>query len=138
MSLSTLIATGFEKSLRHTGVPDGPWYEGRVHQVQQDHVSLRFDDTFSTYKGTKFDVNFTLNRLPHRRMHQALANSWKESRILFPRGEHILRNLPVSVMQRNSISPVNRRIAEDPEQFETVVAIVHQPPGSPPFVVFGP
>ncbi|KAJ7918136.1 RNA helicase [Mycena leptocephala] len=124
--------------VRHTGVPDGPWYEGRVHQVQQDHVSLRFDDTFSTYKGTKFDVNFTLNRLPHRRMHQALANSWKESRILFPRAEHILRNLPVSVMQRNSISPVNRRIAEDPEQFETVVAIVHQPPGSPPFVVFGP
>ncbi|KAJ7676479.1 P-loop containing nucleoside triphosphate hydrolase protein [Mycena rosella] len=124
--------------VKHTGVPDGPWYEGRVHQVHQDHVSLRFADTFSTYRGTKFDVKFTLNRLPHRRMHQALVNPWKESRVLFPRAEHILRNLPVSASQRSSISPVNRRIAEDPEQFETVAAIVHQPPGSPPFVVFGP
>ncbi|KAJ7484325.1 P-loop containing nucleoside triphosphate hydrolase protein [Mycena latifolia] len=124
--------------VRHTGMPDGPWYEGRVHQVHQAHVSLRFDDKFSTYKGTKFDVKFTLNRLPHRRMHQALTNSWKESRILFPGAEHILRKLPVSVSERSSISPVNRRIAEDPEQFETVVAIVNQPPGSPPFVVFGP
>ncbi|KAJ7074967.1 P-loop containing nucleoside triphosphate hydrolase protein [Mycena belliarum] len=123
--------------VRHTGVPDGPWYEGRVHQVHQNHVSLRFDDRFSTYKGTKFDVKFTLNRLPHRRMHQALTNSWKESRILFPRAEHILRNLRVTALQRNT-SPVNRLIAEDPEQFETVVAILNQPAGSPPFVVFGP
>ncbi|KAJ7676478.1 P-loop containing nucleoside triphosphate hydrolase protein [Mycena rosella] len=132
------VIVGDSILVRQTGVPDSPWYEGRVHQVHQTHVSLRFDDTFSTYKGTKFDIKFTLNRLPARRMHQALANSWKESRILFPRAEHISRNLRVSVMQRNGISPVNRRIAEDPEQFETVVAIVHQPPGSPPFVVFGP
>ncbi|KAF7378134.1 RNA helicase [Mycena sanguinolenta] len=93
---------------------------------------------FSTYKGTKFDVKFTLNRLPHRRMHYALTNSFKESRIFFPRAEHLLRNQKVSTLQRNSLSPANRRIVEDPEQFETVVAIVHQPPGSPPFVVFGP
>ncbi|KAJ6600012.1 RNA helicase [Mycena vulgaris] len=123
--------------VKHTGV-EGPWYEGRIHQVHQTHVSLRFDDKFSTYKGTKFDIKFTLNRLPHRRMHQALTNPWKESRILFPRAEHVLRNLRVTVTQRNSISPVNRLIAEDPEQLETVVAIVNQPPGSPPFVVFGP
>ncbi|KAJ7096052.1 RNA helicase [Mycena epipterygia] len=124
--------------VRHTGVPDGPWYEGRVHQVHQSHVSLRFDDSFSTYKGTKFDVKFTLNRLPHRRMHQALTNPFKESRILFPRAEHISRNLRVTVTQRESITPVNRRIADDPEQLETVAAIVHQPRGSVPFVVFGP
>ncbi|KAJ7669415.1 RNA helicase [Mycena polygramma] len=124
--------------VRHTGVAEGPWFEGRVHKVYQSHVSLRFGENFSTYKGTKFDVKFTLNRLPHRRMHQALTNSFKESRILFPRDEHILRNRRVSASERDSITPVNRRIAEDPEQFETVVAIVHQPRGSPPFVVFGP
>ncbi|KAJ7096045.1 RNA helicase [Mycena epipterygia] len=124
--------------IRHTGVSDGPWYEGRIHQVYQNHVSLRFDDKFSTYKGIKFDVNFTLNRLPHRRMHQALTNSFKESRLLFPRAEHLTRNLRVSATQRNSITPVNRRIADDPEQLETVAAIVHQPRGSVPFVVFGP
>ncbi|KAJ6572149.1 P-loop containing nucleoside triphosphate hydrolase protein [Mycena capillaripes] len=124
--------------VKNTGVADGPWFEGRVHKVHQTHVSLRFDEKFSTYKGTKFDVKFTLNRLPHRRMHQALTNSFKESRFLFPRAEHISRNQRVSASQRDSVTPVNRRIAEDPEQFETVAAILHQPPGSPPFVVFGP
>ncbi|KAJ7249435.1 RNA helicase [Mycena rebaudengoi] len=89
--------------VRHTGVEEGPWYEGRVHH------------------GTKFDVRFTLNRLPHRRMHQALINSFKPRQILFP-----------------GITPVNRQIAEDPEQLETVAAILHQPPGSVPFIVFGP
>jgi helicase MOV-10 len=79
-----------------------------------------------------------LNRLPHRRMHQALTNSFRESRILFPRAEHLLRNQRVSDSERNNVTPVNRRIAEDLEQLETVVAIVHQPRGSPPFVVFGP
>ncbi|KAJ6581930.1 P-loop containing nucleoside triphosphate hydrolase protein [Mycena capillaripes] len=110
----------------------------RVHKLHQSHLSLRFDEKFNTNKGTKFDVKFTLNRLPHRRMHQALTNSFKESRIFFPRAEHLLRNQKVLAFQRNSVSPVNRRIVEAPEQFETVVAIVHQPPGSPPFVVFGP
>ncbi|KAJ7266375.1 P-loop containing nucleoside triphosphate hydrolase protein [Mycena haematopus] len=123
--------------VKHTGA-DGSWFEGRVHKVHQNRLSLRFDDRFSTYKGTKFDVKFTLNRLPHRRMHHALTNPFKESRIVFPRAEHLRRNQRVSALQRNSISPVNRRIVEDPEQFETVVAIVHQPLGSPPFVVFGP
>ncbi|KAF8206083.1 P-loop containing nucleoside triphosphate hydrolase protein [Mycena galopus ATCC 62051] len=124
--------------VRHTGVEDGAWFEGRVHKVHQNRVSLRFDDRFSTYKGTKFDVKFTLNRLPHRRMHHALTNNFKESRIVFPRAEHLLRNTRVTALQRNSISCVNRRIVEDAEQFDAVVAIVHQPPGSPPFVVFGP
>lgn len=71
-------------------------------------------------------------------MHQALTNPFKESRILFPRAEHLSRNQRVSVGQRNSITPVNRLIAEDPEQLETVAAIVHQPKGAPPFIVFGP
>lgn len=71
-------------------------------------------------------------------MHQALTNAFKESRILFPRAEHLSRNQRVSVSERDSISPVNRLIAEDPEQLETVAAIVHQPRGSPVFIVFGP
>ncbi|KAJ6608222.1 P-loop containing nucleoside triphosphate hydrolase protein [Mycena sp. CBHHK59/15] len=125
--------------VKRTGEAEGPWYEGRVHQVHSNHVSLRFDeDQFSTYKGSKFDVRFTLNRLPHRRMHQALTNSFKESRILFPRAEHLSGNRPLTHAQCGSITPINRLIGEDPEQFETVAAIVHQPKGSVPFVVFGP
>ncbi|KAJ7474539.1 P-loop containing nucleoside triphosphate hydrolase protein [Mycena galericulata] len=114
--------------VRHTGASDGPQYEGRVHKVHPAHY----------YQGTKFDVNFTLNRVPHRRMHQALTNSFKESRILFPRAEHLSRKVRVTAGQLNSITPVNRLIAEDPEQLETVAAIVHQPKGAPPFIVFGP
>ncbi|KAJ7199232.1 P-loop containing nucleoside triphosphate hydrolase protein [Mycena pura] len=124
--------------VRRTDAAEGPWYEGRVHKVHESHVSLRFGETFSTYKGTKFDVHFTLNRLPHRRMHQALTNSFKESRILFPGAQHISQHQRASAAQINSIMPMNRHIADDPEQLETVAAIVHRPRGSVPFVVFGP
>ncbi|KAJ7636868.1 P-loop containing nucleoside triphosphate hydrolase protein [Roridomyces roridus] len=124
--------------VRLTETPDGPQYEGRVHQVHENHVSLRFDDRFSTYKGTKFDVNFTLNRLPHRRMHQALTNNFKESRIFFPRGEHLIRKWRVLKKEKETITVFNRLIAQDPEQLDAVAAIVHQPRGSPPHIVFGP
>ncbi|KAK7052594.1 RNA helicase [Favolaschia claudopus] len=125
--------------VRRCGEPDATWYEGRVHRIQYDYISLRFDDTkFNTYKGNRFDVRFTLNRLPHRRMHQGLTGILKESRILFPVAHHLLRNARVVASEYEDFSPVNRLIAEDEEQLDTVLAIVNQPPGSPPFVVFGP
>ncbi|KAJ7056200.1 RNA helicase [Mycena amicta] len=124
--------------VKHTGSEDGPWYEGRVHQVHQNDVSLRFGDRFSTYKGTKFDVRFTLNRLPLRRMHQALANPAKPERILFPGSQHGSQSRRCSAEELAAIVPVNRLVAEDREQLETVAAIVHRPPGSVPFVIFGP
>ncbi|KAF7323583.1 RNA helicase [Mycena kentingensis (nom. inval.)] len=127
--------------LRHTGVEDGPWYEGRVHQVHQKHLSLRFGDNFSTYRGTKFDVRFTLNRLPLRRMHQALTNASNQERILFPTVDHMKGKRNVrrcSEEQIAAIVPVNRLVAEDREQLETVAAIVNRPRGTVPFVIFGP
>lgn len=126
-------------SCRLTGSStDQPWYQGRVHEVHQNHVSLRFDDKFSTYRGTKFDVLFTLNRLPYRRMHQVLTNSNNPARLLFPEPAHILNVSRLSRAQIDSIVPVNRLIGEDEEQLETVAVIVHQPRGSVPFVIFGP
>ncbi|KAF7313870.1 RNA helicase [Mycena chlorophos] len=124
--------------IKHSGSEDGPWYEGRVHQVRQNHVSLRFGEDFSTYRGTKFDVRFTLNRLPLRRMHQALTNESRPARILFPDASHKSVKRPCSEEQLAEIVPVNRLIAQDREQLETVAAIVHRPRGSVPFVVFGP
>lgn len=114
------------------------WYEGRVHQVYENYVSLRFGNDFSTYRGTKFDVRFVLNRLPFRRMHQALANKFKPDRFLFPSPAHIAGVQRISQSTIDDITPFDRPIGEDEEQMETVAAIVNQKPGSVPFVVFGP
>ncbi|CAK5272785.1 unnamed protein product [Mycena citricolor] len=124
--------------VRQSGQDSGPWHEGRVHKIQQSRVSLHFGDAFNTYKGTKFDVRFVLNRLPVRRMHQAVRNRFRDARILFPRAEHVLRKTRVTEREKSELAPVNRLVAADPEQWETVVTIVNQPRGSAPFLVFGP
>ncbi|KAH6887860.1 RNA helicase [Coprinopsis sp. MPI-PUGE-AT-0042] len=114
------------------------WHEGRVHAVRMNDVNLRFGEGFSTYRGNKFDVKFVLNRLPFRRMHHALINSFKPSRLLFPSPVDIAGVRRVSAAQTSSISPYYRDLKGDPEQLETVAAILNQKPGSVPFVVFGP
>jgi helicase MOV-10 len=126
----------------HAGSPDTlntrPWFEGRVHKVYAKHVSLHFGDSFSTYRGTKFDVRFVLNRLPFRRMHQAVTNKFNPSRLLFPEPEHIRGVQRVTLDKIVDLVPFYRPLGEDEEQMETVAAIVNQKPGSVPFVVFGP
>lgn len=124
--------------VRQQALVDDPWYEGCVHKVHANHISLRFGEGFSTYRGTKFDVQFKLNRLPLRRMHQSLMTSVKPSRILFPDLEHAETLRAVAFDQLIHITPVNRLIGEDNEQLETIGAILRQPQGSVPFVVFGP
>lgn len=114
------------------------WYEGRVHEVHAQHVSLYFSDSFSVFRGTKFDVRFKLNRLTLRRMHQALKNKFDPPRLLFPGPEHIQDTVRVTAGQIAGIRPFSRPVGEDEEQMETVAAIVNQKPGSVPFVVFGP
>lgn len=114
------------------------WYEGRVHEVHAQHVSLYFSDSFSVFRGTKFDVRFKLNRLTLRRMHQALKNKYDPPRLLFPGPEHIQDTVRVTAGQIAVIRPFSRPVGEDEEQMETVAAIVNQKPGSVPFVVFGP
>ncbi|KAF9527429.1 RNA helicase [Crepidotus variabilis] len=114
------------------------WFEGRVHKVYENYVSLRFGDSFSTYRGTTFDVRFVLNRLPYRRMHHALVNKYDPPRILFPGPAHIRNTTAVTPAQIAEINPRNRPIKEDAEQMQTIAAIVNQIPGSVPFIVFGP
>ncbi|EAU82858.2 RNA helicase [Coprinopsis cinerea okayama7 len=114
------------------------WYEGRVHEVRMDEVVLRFGDGFNTYRGNRFDVRFVLNRLPYRRMHHALVNSFAPRRILFPGPQDILGLKRVTAQQKAAIVPYYRQLKDDDEQLETVTAILHQNPGSAPFIVFGP
>ncbi|KAJ2913799.1 hypothetical protein MD484_g6608, partial [Candolleomyces efflorescens] len=114
------------------------WFEGRVHDVRMNDVVLRFGDNFSTYKGTKFDVRFVLNRLTFRRMHHALVNGFVPSRIFFPSVRDVNGMKRVTAQQTSEIHLHNRELETDEEQVETVAAILNLRPGSVPFVVFGP
>jgi helicase MOV-10 len=114
------------------------WYEGRVHQVLLESVSLRFRDGFSVYRGTKFDVQFVLNRIPYRRMYHMLKNSFDPKRLLFPGPEHLHGARKPTSDQKENLTLCNRQLEGDDEQLEAITAILHMPPGSVPFVVFGP
>ncbi|KAK0215503.1 P-loop containing nucleoside triphosphate hydrolase protein [Armillaria fumosa] len=120
------------------GQHDKTWFEGRVHDVAMLHVRLGFSDKFNTYRGNKFDVRFVLNRLPLRRAHHALVNKNDPPRLLFPGPEHLKDVQPTSLAVLEALIPLNRSLGDNPEQLETVAAIVHQPRGSVPFIVFGP
>lgn len=123
--------------VKHQDSESTPWFKGCVHEIFVDYVSLRFSSTFSTYKGTKFDVRFVLNRLPLRRMHQVLTLKVDSSRLIFPEPEHI-NSMLISNDQLDAITPRNRIIGADHEQLLAVASIVNLPPGSAPFVIFGP
>lgn len=114
------------------------WYEGRVHRVFLDRVSLRFRDDFNTYRGTKFDVQFVFNRISYRRMYHILKNSFDPKRLLFPGPEHIRNAQRPTAAQRQNLVLFNRLLADDDEQLGAVAAILNMTPGSVPFIVFGP
>jgi helicase MOV-10 len=108
-----------------------------VYDTDRDKVALRFNKRFHALKGQKFDVQFVLNRMPFRRMHQAL-DAGKASlipRLLFPKPEDI-NIMPLTTIQ--TIEAVNRDIGRNPPQMLAVTAIRNLRPGSGPFVVFGP
>jgi len=124
--------------VKHTDSSDPVWHRGCVQHVYEMRVSIQFDEKFSVYKGNKFDVRFVLNRVPFRRMHHALANKNNQARLLFPSAIHLRSAGRTTMQQRASVNTINRNIGEDEEQLEAVTAILNLPPGSPPFVVFGP
>ncbi|KIO33700.1 hypothetical protein M407DRAFT_229531 [Tulasnella calospora MUT 4182] len=117
------------------------WFRGYVHVVEQNQVGLKFDPSFHSFRGQKYDVRFELNRLTLRRMHQAVAHhKFREERVLFP-NEDIVKKLrmrkPVD-RQMDRYSPFDRQIATNPPQWLAVTAIAELSPGAVPFVVFGP
>jgi helicase MOV-10 len=116
---------------------DTAWYQGRVHSILFNIVTLYFSDGFSNYRGNKYDIRFVYNRLPERRKHQAVISPYKPMRLLFPDKSHIKnsRATPAEVL---AINPVNRELQSNYEQLEAVAAIATQPPGSVPFIIFGP
>ncbi|GAB1517351.1 hypothetical protein RhiTH_000397 [Rhizoctonia solani] len=109
------------------------WYIGYVHIVRKDEVGLRFAHRFVPPLGTRFDVRFCLNRIPVLRMHQALATAFAEPRALFPTIVHEKPHLT-----RRHVRTVNPLVDQNPPQLLAVKSILSLPPGSPPFIIFGP
>jgi helicase MOV-10 len=128
------VIVGDAVLVKQVDLPDDRWNQSIVHQVKSKELSLRFPDRFSIYRGDKVDVRFQLNRLPFRRMIQAITTSYNPSRILFPVSGHT----GTTRVFTERIFPSNPLMESNEEQLNTISAIVHQPPGSVPFVVFGP
>ncbi|PPQ74162.1 hypothetical protein CVT26_006766 [Gymnopilus dilepis] len=132
------VLVGDRIFVQEQGATDGRWYEGHVHFVRQVEVGLRFHGSFTRYsEASRFHVRFKLNRIPLRRQHQALDTAFSEDRILFP-DMSTVSLLPLRQFARMGISLYNSIIAGNAPQLQAITSIVSLPPGSPPFVVFGP
>ncbi|XP_064632903.1 uncharacterized protein LOC135491148 [Lineus longissimus] len=68
------------------GEDEGPQYEGVIHEVLNDEVLLKFQQSFhSDYLGQDYNVEFTFNRTSLRRCHQSVDFVQKLGEdILFP------------------------------------------------------
>jgi helicase MOV-10 len=58
--------------------------------------------------------------------------------MLFPTMQDMASLRPVSEAQMSNVRLVNRTIAGDEEQLQAVATVLHRPPGSMPFIIFGP
>ncbi|KAF9457917.1 P-loop containing nucleoside triphosphate hydrolase protein [Collybia nuda] len=115
----------------------GHWYEGGVHVLHQAEVGLRFHGSFSGGPGQHYNVRFKLNRIPMRRQHQAMDTVFSQERVLFPAKAHLPPGLYPSPVEKR-LKLFNPLLAKNNPQLQAVISIVNQPPGSVPFVVFGP
>ncbi|KAH9504829.1 hypothetical protein Btru_062059 [Bulinus truncatus] len=106
--------------------PDGPRYEGFIHEMTGTDVLLKFYPEFhSRYNGEDFNVEFTFRRTPLRRCHQAisLAVQYLNSKVLFPEQTELKQpqiklddwsptddglNSPLTQYRSNDLSQVSR------------------------------
>ncbi|EIW74341.1 P-loop containing nucleoside triphosphate hydrolase protein [Coniophora puteana RWD-64-598 SS2] len=111
-------------------------FEGRVQRIDLNKVVIHFSDKFraSRHNNDKFDVQFSFNSMPYRRQHRALEFVAESVRLLFPQPGPEARawRSPVNLL------PISPNILDNVEQMQAVKAIVQAPPGSAPFIIFGP
>ncbi|KAF8341944.1 RNA helicase [Amanita rubescens] len=113
----------------------GHWYSGSVHLVRQREVGLRFHESFSGWSSNQtYNVRFKLNRLVLQRQHMAMDTAFSQDRVLFPEGIHLQAFRLVEPPIR-AIDPLIRKNAL---QLRAATTIVNSPPGSVPFIIFGP
>lgn len=106
--------------------------------MRKVEVGLQFHGSFARYsEGRSFHVRFKLNRIPIRRQHHALDTAFNEDRILFPSMD-MTSSLSLRQFGGTRMTLYNQLISTNPPQLQAIASIVSLPPGSPPFVVFGP
>ncbi|XP_052213999.1 RNA helicase Mov10l1-like isoform X2 [Dreissena polymorpha] len=80
------VLIGDSVYLTDPGDPEGPCFEGFVHETMKDEVLLKFNPEFHrSYTGKDFNVVFTFNRGQLRKCHKAteMAETLEEN-VLFP------------------------------------------------------
>ncbi|KDQ06711.1 hypothetical protein BOTBODRAFT_39424 [Botryobasidium botryosum FD-172 SS1] len=114
---------------------DGKVYGGFVHNVESLDVGLHFHTAFPGSRQAH-DVEFSLCRIPLRRMHQALDQDAPLGHLLFPTNE----NVSAGLASTDEVKPFlyNSAIANNEPQLQAVASILSQPSGSTPFIIFGP
>ena len=118
------------------GAPEGHWFEGYVHIVREKEVGLRFNKSFKTSR--LYHVRFKLCRINFRRQHNALDEKFHEDRILFPNVTHPSALSRGRGASKGKLCYYDHNIATNPQQELAIRSITRLPPGSPPFVLFGP
>lgn len=91
--------------------PDGPCYEGCVHEMLKDEVLMKFNKTFQEYyTGKDYNVMFTFNRAPVRRCHQSAEFAVQlGENVLFPSILMPKLSLTRSLSQSASVLPMNSK-----------------------------
>ena len=120
-------------------------YEARIHSggysFMEDRLVgplvIRVPEGFSTYRGLKFGLGFVLNRMPLRRMHLAVSapSKFGPGRVLFPT---LAQTPTIPEYDVGEIEFYNSSIGQDEEQTRTICSILYLPPGSVPFILYGP
>ena len=124
--------------VQEQGATTGRLFEGHVHILRETEVALRFHHSFTVYApGRQFHVRFRLNRIPIRRQHRAMDAIFTEDRVLFPLVKHLRSGGPPSI-SKSALKVYNTLISGNEPQLQAVASVVTQPPGSPPFIIFGP
>jgi len=131
-------------------IQDNIRYEARVtnidvftrHHLAVLKMTVRLPAEFKLYEGTQFVLQLRPNRITLRHQYHTLTSSFTSPRrLLFPSVSDIKPNRPLSRAEIYNLKfrhLVNRRIRDDPQQLQAVISILEQPPGSVPFIVYGP
>jgi helicase MOV-10 len=107
--------------VKHHDSGDDKFFEGRVQAVGGKDVQLRFSDKFNLYKDGLVDVHFVLNRVPTRRMHQALAIRPATARLLFPDQCHLDGIPPLINLTPSASSPSIASLARTKSSFRSLL-----------------
>ncbi|KZT64423.1 P-loop containing nucleoside triphosphate hydrolase protein [Daedalea quercina L-15889] len=115
------------------------WHQAIVHEVQPEGVVLHINPKFSLRSSREpVNIRFQLNRMPWRRRHQAVALDDRQARLLFPAVEDASLLRHPTAADIDAFQFKDTSLVDNYEQKVVVSAITNAPPGSVPFVIFGP